>query len=610
MSRKKHPESVQPIPPPVPEIHPQGLDDAVGGEDVMIYDTTLRDGAQSEGISYSVEDKLKILRALDRLGVRFVEGGWPGANPKDAEFFERAAKEPLQRAALVAFGSTRRARMPAADDEGLKTLLSAGTPWVTIFGKSWEYHVREALRTTMEENLAMISDSVRHLRAAGRRVIYDAEHFFDGYAANPQYALLTIMAAAEAGAEWVVLCDTNGGALPDQVRAAVTVAAARLGAVPLGIHAHNDGELAVANSLAAVQAGARQVQGTINGYGERCGNANLCSVIPNAELKLGLRCLPQGALPHLTSTARFVSEVANRIPNSHQPFVGRSAFTHKAGIHVSAIERSRRAYEHIDPAIVGNATRVLVSDQMGSSNVLNRAREIGIDLSGRPETMRVLVNKVKELEYRGFEFEDAEGSFTLLVLEALEKRPRYFTLLDHRVLTVMSGPPEATVRVRVGDDEIHAASLGVGPAHALDQALRQALLGVYPEIRDFHLTDFKVRILDGHDGTGARTRVHVETGDGDRTWSTMGVDPNIINATLHAIIEGYEYGLLLRRSADLLPGGSLQPSRPEATPRAEAQVNSATGSGPDNVSVKPDGERRMPIVVLHEVDPGRSEIGA
>jgi 2-isopropylmalate synthase len=598
-------ETVKPIPPPVPEARREG---AHGDEDrVVIYDTTLRDGAQSEGISYSVEDKLKILRALDRLGVDFIEGGWPGANPKDAEFFDKAAAERLQASRLVAFGSTRRVRGDAAADPGLQRLLSAGTEWVTIFGKSWDYHVTEALRTTLEENLAMIADSVRFLRGSGRRVIYDAEHFFDGYRTNPTYALLTILAAAEAGAECVVLCDTNGGALPDEVGAAVRAARDRLGAVPIGIHAHNDGELAVANSLAAVAAGARHVQGTINGYGERCGNANLCSVIPNLEIKMKLASLPPASLARVTSTARYVSEVANRIPDGHAPFVGRSAFTHKAGIHVSAIERTRRAYEHIDPALVGNATRVLVSDQMGSSNVLNRTRALGIDLSGRPETMRALVERVKELEYQGYQFEDAEGSFTLLVLEALERKPRFFKLIDYRVLIVGGTQPEATVRVTVGDQEIHAASLGVGPAHAVDQALRAALLGAYPEIGGFQLQDFKVRILDGHDGTAARTRVHVETGDGQRTWSTTGVDPNIIAATVHAIIEGYEYGLLLRRATDLLPAGSVHatPPQPDTTPEARH----AGGAG-GNVSLVSGGEGRVPIVMLHEVDPGRSEIGA
>ncbi|OLC54799.1 MAG: citramalate synthase [Acidobacteria bacterium 13_1_40CM_4_69_4] len=602
------PEVLKPIPPPVPE-YDERRDDAAHAM-VEIYDTTLRDGAQSEEISYSVEDKLKILRALDRLGVQFVEGGWPGANPKDLEFFDRAAREPLASTRLAAFGSTRRVRAGAGKDAGLQALLSAGTPWVTIFGKSWDYHVREALRTTLEENLAMISDSVRFLKESGRRVVYDAEHFFDGYRAHPEYALLTILAAAEAGADRIVLCDTNGGALPDQVRGAVTVARSRLGAMVIGIHAHNDGELATANSLAAVAAGARHVQGTINGYGERCGNANLCSVIPNLELKLGLRCLPPGSLPRLTAASRYVGEVANRTPNGHQAFVGRSAFAHKAGIHVSAIERTSRAYEHIDPAQVGNQTRVLVSDQMGSSNVLNRARAIGIDLSGRPETMRALVERVKELEHQGFQFENAEGSFALLVLEALGKRPRVFQLVDYRVLLTASGSPEATVRVRVRDEEVHAVSPGVGPAHALDQALRIALGGVYPEIAGLRLVDFRVRILDGHDGTAARTRVHVEMGDGQAVWSTTGVDPNLIAATLHAIVESYEYGLLLRRSAGLLPAGAVEGALPGPGARSEAQVHGA-GSGPaGNVGVQPRGEGRLPIVILDEVDPGRSEIGA
>ncbi len=602
------PEILKPIPAPVPEYDGRGGETGPGR--IEIFDTTLRDGAQSEAISYSVEDKLKILRALDRLGVPLVECGWPGANPKDVEFFERAAREPLACARPVAFGSTRRVGARAADDEGLRALLAAGTRWVAIFGKSWDVHVREALRTTLEENLAMISDSVRHLKEAGRQVIYDAEHFFDGYRSRPEYALLTILAAQEAGADRVVLCDTNGGALPEQIRAGVTVALSRLGAVPIGIHAHNDGGLATANTLAAVAAGARHVQGTINGYGERCGNANLCSVIPNLELKLGLSCLPPGSLARLTAASRQIGEVANRTPDGQQPFVGRSAFAHKAGIHVSAIERNRRAYEHIDPARVGNTTRVLVSDQMGSSNVLNRARAIGIDLSGRPETMRALVERVKALEYRGFQFENAEGSFTLLVLEALGRRPRFFELLDYRVLLTAGGPPEATVRVRVGQDDRHAVSLGVGPAHALDQALRIALAGVYPDITGFHLVDFKVRILDGHDGTAARTRVHVEMGDSGATWSTTGVDPDIIAASLHAIVESYEYGLILRRSAGLLPAGGLQAASAASGGRSESTMQDAGAGRSGNVVVQPRGEGRLPIVILNEIDPGRSEIGA
>jgi 2-isopropylmalate synthase len=606
-------EILKPIPPSVPEFEDGGGSKRAPGGVVEIYDTTLRDGAQSEGINYSVEDKLKILKALDRLGVQFVEGGWPGSNPKDIEFFRRAAAERLDRTRLVSFGSTRHAGRRVEDDAGLRELLATGTEWVTIFGKSWTFHVKEALRTSLDENLAMIADSVRHLKSAGRRVIYDAEHFFDGYAADAGYALLTVQAAAEAGAESVVLCDTNGGTLPDRVRAAVLVVRSRLGSLRIGIHAHNDSEVAVANSLAAVAAGARHVQGTINGYGERCGNANLCSVIPNLELKQDLPCLPKGSLEHLTSTARYVSEVANRVPNSHQPFVGRSAFTHKAGIHVSAIERARRAYEHIEPAVVGNATRVLVSDQMGSSNVLNRARALGLDLSGRPKTMRAVVERVKELEHRGFQFEDAEGSFTLLVLEALDKRPRFFELVDYRVLVSASGKPEATVRVRIEGEEFHAASLGVGPAHAIDQALRSALQRIYPEIADLHLTEFKVRILDGHEGTAARTRVHVETADGQRTWSTSGVDPNIIVATMHAIVEGYEYGLLIRRSADLLPVGASSGVSKEIDAKDEVRPGDAatpTTGGSGNVSLMSNGKRRVPIVMVHDIDPGRSDIGA
>src|SRR6267143_2456058 len=426
---------------------------------IEIYDTTLRDGTQGEGISFSVADKCRVAEELDALGVDIIEGGWPGSNPRDVAFFERVRTLKLKHSAIAAFGATRRQNLSCSQDQSVQSLLHADTPVVTVFGKSWILHVTDALRISREDNLEIIEDTVRYLSARVPFVIYDAEHFFDGYAANPEYALATLRAAAAGGPHRIVLCDTNGGSLPDEV-ARITRAVIDEIKLPVGIHCHNDGELAVANTLAAVSAGATHVQGTINGYGERCGNANLCSVIPNLELKMGLRCLPAGSLPRLTATSRYVGEVANRVPNGQQPFVGRSAFAHKAGIHVSAIERTSRAYEHIDPARVGNETRVLVSDQMGAGNVLNRARAIGIDLSDRPETMRLLVERVKELEYRGWQFENAEGSFTLV---------------DYRVLLTCEGSPEATVRVRVGEEESHAVSLGVGPAHALDLALRSAL---------------------------------------------------------------------------------------------------------------------------------------
>ncbi len=512
---------------------------------VEIYDTTLRDGAQGEGLAYSVEDKLKIARCLDELGIAYIEGGWPGANPKDVEFFERAKQLPLQHAQLAAFGSTRRANGLAADDVVVQGLLAAETPIVTIFGKSWDFHVEIALKTTLDENLRMIADTVSHLKACGKRVFYDAEHFFDGFRANSEYALDTLKAALQAGAERIILCDTNGGTLPERVREVIEIVRARFPEAQLGIHAHNDGELAVANTLAAVEAGVTQVQGTFNGYGERCGNANLCSVIPNLELKLKRRCLPEGKLALLTHTSRYINEVANMVPNDRAPFVGRSAFAHKGGVHVSAVARARATYEHIPPEAVGNETRVLLSDQSGISNIHFKARDLGEDFAHHPEAARRLLAELKALEHQGYQFEDADASFQLRALSALGKRRRFFELVEYRIWISSSGDPEAVVRIRVGDEEIHTASLGVGPAHALDLALRKALRQHYPIIEKFHLIDFKVRILDGEHATAAKTRVHIETSDGARSWNTVGVGANIIAATWEALVESIEYGLHL-----------------------------------------------------------------
>jgi 2-isopropylmalate synthase len=514
-----------------------------GNNRIEIYDTTLRDGAQGEGLGYSVEDKLKIARCLDELGVAYIEGGWPGANPKDVEFFERAKNLDLTRALLAAFGSTRRASGLAADDGVVQGLLAAETPIVTIFGKSWDFHVDVALKTTLDENLRMIADTVSHLKACGRRVFYDAEHFFDGFRANSEYALDTLKAAAQAGAETIILCDTNGGTLPERVQEVVEIVRARFPAARLGIHAHNDSELAVANTLVAVEAGVTHVQGTFNGYGERCGNANLCSVIPNLELKLNRRCLPDGKLALLTHTSRYINEVANLVPNDRAPFVGRSAFAHKGGIHVSAVARAKETYEHIPPEAVGNETRVLVSDQSGVSNIRFKAEDLGEDFACDPEAARRLLADLKQLEHEGYQFEDADASFQLRALGALGKRQRYFEPVEYRVWIASSGSPEAVVRIRVGDEEMHTASLGVGPAHALDLALRKALREHYPVIERFHLIDFKVRILDGEHATAAKTRVHVETSDGERSWNTVGVGENIIAATWEAIVESIEYGL-------------------------------------------------------------------
>ncbi|HWQ33363.1 MAG TPA: citramalate synthase [Blastocatellia bacterium] len=510
---------------------------------VEIYDTTLRDGAQGEGLAYSVEDKLKIAHALDQLGVAYIEGGWPGANPKDVEFFERAKAVQLENAVFAAFGSTRRAGGFAADDAVVQGLLAAQTPVVTIFGKSWDFHVDVALKTTLEENLRMIADTVSHLKSCGRRVFYDAEHFFDGFRASAEYALDTLNAAYKAGAETIILCDTNGGALPERIAEVVQIVRARFPEARIGIHAHNDGELAVANSLAAVEAGATQVQGTVNGIGERCGNANLCSIIPNIELKMNRRCLPDGKLQMLTHTSRYISEVANLVPNDRAAFVGRSAFAHKGGIHVSAVMKAKETYEHINPELVGNETRVLVSDQSGVSNINFKAKDFGEDFARNPEAARRLLAELKQLEHEGYSFEDADASFHLRALGALGKRKYFFETVEYRLWISSFGEPEAVVRVRVGDEEMHTASLGDGPVHALDQALRKALRDHYPQIDRFHLIDFKVRLLDGEHATAAKTRVHIETTNGERSWSTVGVAENIIAASWQAIAESIEYGL-------------------------------------------------------------------
>jgi 2-isopropylmalate synthase len=514
---------------------------------VEIYDTTLRDGAQGEGLAYSVEDKLKIARALDEIGVGYIEGGWPGANPKDVEFFERAKAVRLKTAQFAAFGSTCRPDAIAADDAIVQGLLAAETPIVTIFGKSWDFHVEIALKTTLEENLRMIAETVGHLKTYGRRVFYDAEHFFDGFRANSEYALDTLAAAAQAGAETIILCDTNGGSLPEKISETVLLVRSRLPQVRIGIHCHNDSELAIANTLAAVEAGATQVQGVFNGYGERCGNANLCSVIPNLELKMNRRCLPDGKLRLLTHTSRYINEVANLVPNDRAAFVGRSAFAHKGGIHVSAVARAKETYEHINPTDVGNETRVLISDQSGVSNIRFKADGLTEDFAKNPEAARRLLAQLKALEHEGYQFEDAEASFQLLALGALGKRERFFETVEYRIWIGSSSEPEAVVRLKVGNEEVHTASLGVGPAHALDQALRKALLPHYPQIARFHLIDFKVRILDGENASAAKTRVHVETSDGEKSWNTVGVGHNIIAATWQGLVDSIEYGLQIHR---------------------------------------------------------------
>lgn len=525
---------------------------------IVVYDTTLRDGAQSEGLSLSIEDKLRIAHRLDEMGIPFIEGGWPGANPKDGQFFWRLKEEPLTHAEIVAFCSTRRPGKLAAEDKMLQAILSAETHWVTIFGKSWDLHVTEGLQTTLEENLAMIQDTIEYLRSQGRRVIYDAEHWFDGYKQNRQYALKTLETAMNAGAEWLVFCDTNGGTLPHEISQIVrevfqALPRIQTTGVQLGIHTHNDSETAVANAIAAVLEGVTMVQGTMNGYGERCGNANLCSLIPNLQLKLGFDCIPSAQIEQLTETSRFISEVANLAPNEHAPFVGLSAFAHKGGIHVSAVQRNPLTYEHIQPEKIGNRRRIVISDQAGLSNVLEKARSFGIDLNKEDESRKIL-QKLKDLEHQGYQFEAAEASFELLMREALGEREQFFELRGFQVhCHKASGDTNslATVKVAVNGQDILAAAEGNGPVSALDAALRKALMNFYPEISQFHLADYKVRILDGGAGTSAKTRVLIESRNSHKRWSTVGVSTNIIEASYQAIVEGLEYGLLLHKQAKL-----------------------------------------------------------
>ncbi|MEB3174956.1 MAG: citramalate synthase [Cyanobacteriota bacterium] len=522
------------------------------GPSLWLYDTTLRDGAQREGISLSVEDKLKIVQQLDRLGIPFIEGGWPGANPKDDSFFQRVRSLSLQTAQITAFCSTRRPQGKAETDPLLARLLGAETLWVTIFGKSWDLQVKEGLKTTLAENLAMIADTVTYLRSQGRRVIYDAEHWFDGFGANPDYALATLKTALESGAEWLTLCDTNGGALPQDIKAITEIVRETFPQAALGIHAHNDGGVAVANSLAAVQAGAAMVQGTINGYGERCGNADLCALIPNLQLKLGHACLKPENLPQLTYTSRLISEIVNLAPDDHAPFVGRSAFAHKGGIHVSAVQKNPLTYEHIAPEAVGNERRIVVSEQAGLSNVLSKAKLYGIELSKEDPACSEILRKLKRLEQEGYQFEAAEASFELLMREALGDRPLLFTVKGFQVHcdllqtqgTAGSGAL-ATIKVTVNGQDILEVAEGNGPVAALDQALRKALVTVYPQIAGFHLTDYKVRILDSGAGTGAKTRVLVESSNGETRWTTVGVSGNILEASYQAVVEGIEFGLRL-----------------------------------------------------------------
>jgi 2-isopropylmalate synthase len=514
---------------------------------IDIYDTTLRDGTQREGISLSCDDKIRIAQSLDSLGIAYIEGGWPGSNPKDAEFFERAKSMSWQTAVITAFGSTRRAGNPPDQDPNLRALLDAETTVCTLVGKSSPMHVLEVLKTSLEENLSMIRESVAYLKAADRRVMYDGEHFFDAHKADEAYALETLRSAIQGGAEILVLCDTNGGTLPDEIESIVREVAAHLNH-PLGIHTHNDAECAVANSLAAVRAGAVQVQGTINGYGERCGNANLSTTIPNLELKLGCIGLPDGNLAKLTEVSNFVSEIANLQPDEHMAYVGKSAFAHKGGIHVAAMRRNTDSYQHIDPSLVGNQMRVVVSELSGRGNLLSKAEEFGLQTED-PGKMTSVLEQIKSLESVGFSFEAAEASVALMMQrQSPDYRPP-FELIDY-VVTVehrdMRGTlAEATVKISVDNEILHTAADGNGPVNALDAALRKALAPIYPSIRSFQLTDYKVRILNSTDGTAATTRVLIDTRNGHKQWSTVGASANIIEASWRALSDSIEYGLTL-----------------------------------------------------------------
>ncbi|MGY4759949.1 citramalate synthase [Paenibacillus caseinilyticus] len=521
---------------------------------VKIFDTTLRDGTQGEGVSLSVEDKLKIAQKLDSLGVSYIEGGWPGSNNKDIEFFLRVGELNLKHAKITAFGSTRRKDTLAENDPNLNRLLEVGVKAAAIFGKSWDFQVHTAIQTTLEENLAMIYDSVRFLKSRGLEVIYDAEHFFDGYKSNPEYAVATIRKAEEAGADWIALCDTNGGTLPHEVSAIVADVRTRV-SCPIGIHAHNDCELGVANSLAAVMAGATQVQGTINGYGERCGNANLVSVIPNLQLKLNYDVISGEQLASLTSVARYVSEIANMHMPINQPYVGTAAFAHKGGIHVSAILRDSSTYEHIKPELVGNKQRVLVSELAGQSNLVFKAQELGLDFDTGNAQTKALIEQIKSMEHQGYQFEGADATLELLMRNAYGQLEEVFTLESFKIMVgkTVNQPvvSEAIVKVRVHGETVYNAAEGNGPVNALDNALRKCLERHYPAIQNMHLADYKVRVLDDKDTTAAKVRVLVESSDFQSSWSTVGVSENIIEASWEALADSIRYALLNQTPAEI-----------------------------------------------------------
>lgn len=515
--------------------------------DVLIYDTTLRDGTQGEQVNFTAEEKVRIARRLDEMGFHYIEGGWPGSNPKDARFFELAKKIDFRHARLAAFGSTRRPDLRVDECPNIQALLDAETSAVTIFGKTWDLHVTDVLEISLEENLAMIGESIAYLKSKGREVIYDAEHFFDGIKKNPAYARKTIEVALAAGADMIVLCDTNGGSLPGEISALTTEMSALVGVGRLGIHVHNDGGLAVANSLAAVAAGARMVQGTVNGYGERCGNADLIPIVANLQLKMGRTCLPEEAIRHLTALSNYVGDMANIVPLNSRPFVGRSAFAHKGGVHVSAILKNSAAYEHMTPELVGNKQRVLVSDLSGKSNIEYKAQELGIDLGDQSGMSRTIVQEIKRMEDEGYQFDAAEGSLSLLIQKTTGAFREPFTLdcFNVTVHKTAHNPAraQATIKIYVGGEEELTAAEGNGPINALDNALRKALRNFYPEIDTMRLSDFKVRIVEGSEGTAAKVQVAIESQDEGGTWSTIGVSENMIEAGWLALVDSIQYKL-------------------------------------------------------------------
>lgn len=513
-----------------------------------IYDTTLRDGSQTEDITFSVEDKLRITEKLDELGIHYIEGGWPGSNPKDVEYYKKVRKLDLRNSRVVAFGSTHRPRHRVDEDSTMKALIDSKAEIITIFGKTWDFHVAEALKISLEENLDLIHNSITYLKEHAQKIFFDAEHFFDGYLGNPEYAMRCLYAAQDAGADFLVLCDTNGGRLPNDVRSIVT-SVLKTVRIPVGIHAHNDSECAVANSIIAVENGATQVQGTINGLGERCGNANLCSLIPDLQIKLGTQCIREDQLKRLRDVSRFVNEIANLRHFKRQPFVGDSAFAHKAGIHVSAVRKRPETYEHVIPELVGNSQRVLISDLAGRSNILRKAEEFGISLDPASPQLHDMVTNLKNLENEGFQFEGAEASFELLMKKALGLHRRFFDLIGFRVIVEKRKEgedpiSEATIMVKVGGHVEHTAATGNGPVNAIDHALRKALEKFYPELKHVRLLDYKVRVLTTGSGTAARVRVLVESGDEGKRWGTVGVSENIIDASYQALVDSVEYKLL------------------------------------------------------------------